>query len=229
MSDLWVLIPVYQAADTVGEVVERAARVTGLPVLVIDDGSSDGSGDRAEAAGAKVLRHPCNHGKGAALQTGFAFAEQQGARAVLTLDADLQHDPDEAPALVEAHRRAPEALVVGVRRFDPTIMPGNRRFGNAFSTWWISRFAGRTHQDTQSGFRVYPRRVYAGARWRTTRFDTETELLLRAAKMRVPLVEVPIRTIYSENRRPSHFHGFHDSMRILRLILGSPWWREETW
>src|SRR5438105_1966434 len=95
MSDLWAVIPVYQGADTVAEVVAGVGRTTGLPVLVIDDGSSDGSGARAEAAGATVLRHPRNHGKGAALQTAFAFAERRGARAVLTLDADGQHDPGE--------------------------------------------------------------------------------------------------------------------------------------
>jgi glycosyltransferase involved in cell wall biosynthesis len=228
-----VVVPVYQGADTVGEVVRRVRReVPDLPLVVIDDGSSDGSDDAAARAGATtVLRHPVNHGKGAALQTGFAHAERIGARAVLTLDADLQHDPAEIAALVAAHRRQPEALIIGVRRFDPALMPRRSRIGNSISTWWISKFAGRVHADTQSGFRIYPRALYASARFRTSRFDTETELLLRAAKLGIPLVEVPIATIYNRDgsgeKQATHFRNFRDTLRIIRLVISSPWWPRE--
>lgn len=223
MSSLWALIPVYQGAGTLAEVVRGVQRVTGLPVVVVDDGSTDGSGERAEEAGAVVLRHHVNLGKGAALQTGFAFAEQRGARAVLTLDADSQHDPTDAPALLAAHEAQPGALVIGVRDF--AAMPGRNRFGNSFSTWWISLYARRPHRDTQSGYRIYPRALYTGARLRTQRFDTETELLLHAAKLHIPLVEVPIRTVYTAARQPTHFRPFGDAMRILRLVVSSPWLR----
>jgi glycosyltransferase involved in cell wall biosynthesis len=226
-DDVLILIPVYQCEATVGDVV-RGARAAGHPVLVVDDGSSDASGDAAERAGATVLRHPGNQGKGAALQTGFAFAERHGARAVLTLDADAQHDPSEIPHLVAAHRADPRALVIGVRRFDEELMPRRSRIGNRISTWWISRFAGRSHADTQSGFRVYPRALFAGARFRTSRFDTETELILRAAKLALPLVEVPIRTIYADGEKTrTHFRNFRDTLRIITLVIGSPWWRIE--
>lgn len=242
MDDLLILIPVFQGAGAIGDVV-RAARASDLPVVVVDDGSTDGSGPAAEAAGATVLRHPVNHGKGAALQTGFAFAERRGASGVLTLDADGQHDPAEIPSLVAAHRASPDALVIGVRRFDDGAMPRRSQIGNRISTWWISRFAGRPHADTQSGFRVYPRALYraregvgdgtsgAIARFQTSRFDTETELVLRAAKLGFPLVEVPVRTIYFTGpgaRHATHFRNFRDTLRIIRLVIGSPLWRLES-
>src|SRR5438093_3864027 len=99
-----VVVPCFEGAATVGDVV-RGARASGLPVVVVDDGSSDGSGAVAEAAGATVLRHPANRGKGAALASGFAYAKKIGAGAVVTMDADGQHDPAELPSLVAAHER----------------------------------------------------------------------------------------------------------------------------
>ena len=102
--------------------------------------------------------------------------------------------------------------------------------GNRISTFWISKFAGRPHSDTQSGFRVYPRALFGGLTFRTSRFDTETELLLHAARRHIPLVEVPIRTIYHPEGHPAgartHFRDFRDTMRIIRLVLGSLVWRD---
>jgi glycosyltransferase involved in cell wall biosynthesis len=218
-----IAIPCYQGAAQI-ETVVRGALATGHEVLVVDDGSTDGSGQLAEAAGATVLRHPGNHGKGAALASAFAYARRKGADAVVTMDADGQHDPAEVGKLVEAHRQEPRALVIGVRSFAPEHMPRRSRIGNTISTWWISRFAGRSYRDTQSGFRVYPRTLFASVKLTSRRFDTETELLLRAAKMALPLVEVPIATIYTADR-VTHFHGFRDTLRVIRLVLGSPFWR----
>ena len=225
MAGLMVVIPAYQAAATIARVVD-GARGSGLKVVVVDDGSSDGTAALAEAAGATVLRHPGNRGKGAALQTGFAFCVRAGADAVLTLDADLQHDPAEIAALRAAHERAPEALVVGVRRFDE--MPARSRTGNRISTYWISRFAGRPHQDTQSGFRVYPSALIGLGGLRSSHFDTETELLLVAARRRIPLLEVPVRTIYAGATNHTHFRDFRDTLRIMRLVIGSPFWRDRA-
>ena len=216
-----VVIPCYQGERTVAEVV-RGARGTGLAVVVVDDGSTDGSGAAAEAAGATVLRHPANRGKGAALASGFAYAKKIGADAVLTMDADGQHDPAEIGKLVAAHEADPRALVVGVRSFAPEDMPRRSRIGNRISTWWISRYAGVRYSDTQSGFRVYPSAIF-DVSLRSTKFDTETELLLRAAKMKLGLVEVPIKTIYAADHA-SHFHGFRDTLRVIKLVFFSPLW-----
>lgn len=222
MARVVIVIPCYNGARRVAEVV-RGALACKLPVLVIDDGSTDESALVAAEAGARVLRHPRNQGKGAALRTGFRAALSDGATAVLTLDADGQHDPAEIPALLEAHARAPDALVIGVRSFAPEDMPTRSRIGNRISTFWIGRFAGRLYADTQSGFRVYPRVLADMPRLRTTRFDTETELLLCAAKLGLPLVEVPVKTIYADDR-VTHFHGLRDTLRVMSLVLGSPIW-----
>ena len=225
---LSILIPAYQAGPTVEEVVRGArAAAPGVEIVVVDDGSTDDTGVAAEAAGAVVLRHPRNQGKGAALQTGFAHARRIGAPAMLSMDADGQHATDEIPRLLAAHEESPSALVIGVRSFDETLMPARSRAGNRISTWWISRVSGRPHRDTQSGFRVYPRAVYADPRFRSARFATETELLLRAAKAGLPLVEVPVRTIYLEGGATTHFHDVTDTLRIIRLVASSPFWVRE--
>ena len=255
---VWTLIPAYNAQATIAAVV-RQARQSLSPVLVVDDGSTDQTGAEAAAAGAIVLRHAGNRGKGAALQTGFAYAGQRGAQAVLTLDADGQHDPAEAAKLLAAAAATPGSLVIGVRSFDPAVMPRRSRIGNQISTFFISRFARRPHRDTQSGFRIYPRRLFTMP-LRTRRFDTETELLLWAAKLGIPLCEVPIQTIYhghgpAPDRTPdqsaapadaaanrsaqaaqppegavhkSHFRNWEDTLRVIRLVIGSPWWRTEA-
>jgi len=220
---VFIVIPCYDSARKVGAVVRGAAE-SGLPVIVVDDGSSDGSGEAAAAAGASVvLRHPRNQGKGAALRSGFRHALVAGADAVLTLDADGQHDTREIPALLAAHEATPHALVIGVRSFAPEAMPTRSRIGNRISTYWIARFAGQGYADTQSGFRVYPRPLLELPALRTHRFDTEAELLLSAAKLGLPLVEVPVRTIYATDR-VTHFHGFTDTLRVMRLVLSSPLW-----
>jgi hypothetical protein len=176
---------------------------------------------------------------------------------VLTLDADGQHNPAEAQKLLAAYAESPDSLVIGVRSFDPLLMPRRSRIGNRISTFFISHFARRTHSDTQSGFRIYPHRLLT-APLRTRRFDTETELVLWAAKLGVPLREVPIQTIYhghghghgqalgpdqdpgpghppgpNQDQSPgaehkSHFRNWEDTLRVLRLVIGSPWWRTEA-
>lgn len=243
-----VLIPAYNAELHVGQVIAGVEK-SGLPILVVDDGSRDKSADVAVRAGVKVLRHQANRGKGAALQTGFAYAARSGYDAVLTLDADGQHDPGELPSLLAAWQAQPGSLILGVRSFDPRLMPRRSRIGNHISTFFISRFSHRRHSDTQTGFRIYPRRLFT-LPLSTRRFDTETELLLWAAKLAVPLVEVPIQTIYhpaahaeAEPAAPagpstaasasaaasstpaSHFRNWEDTLRVIRLVVSSPWWR----
>lgn len=251
---LIILIPAYNAESQVQAVIHGAAG-TGLQVVVVDDGSTDQTGARAQAAGATVLRHHGNRGKGAALQTGFAYATRLGTDGVLTLDADGQHDPAEIGKLLSAWTEDPSRLVMGVRSFDPALMPRRSRIGNHISTFFISLFAGRRHSDTQTGFRVYPRRLFR-LPLRTRRFDTETELLLCASKLGVPLCEVPIQTIYavptpaaaatapsassdlaSASATPgaetsdspkspprTHFRNWEDTLRVLGLVISSPWW-----
>jgi glycosyltransferase involved in cell wall biosynthesis len=213
------VIPAYQAERTIADVVV-GVRAAGLgEVIVVDDGSRDATAGLAERAGARVLRHARNRGKGAALWTGFAAARQLGARSVLTLDADGQHDPAEIPRLLAAARASANALVVGARTISREAMPGRSRIGNHVSTFFLARFTGEPLSDSQSGFRVYPSALLERVTPRARRFDAETELLLGAVTYGHPVVEVAVRTIYQEGGR-SHFRDVHDTMRIIVLVLG---------
>jgi len=227
VSRVGIVIPALDCGAAIGGVVRGVVQAApGAPVAVVDDGSTDDTACQARSAGARVLRHPCRRGKGAALATGFGWALARGLDGVATLDGDGQHDPAELPALLAAHRRRPAALVIGARRIqDPTSsMPSWNRLGNRTSTFWIGVFAGRTIRDSQSGFRVYPRALIATPP-RSRGFETESELLLRAARLGLELEWVPIRTIYEPPaERRSHFRPVWDTLRIITLVLRQTRW-----
>jgi glycosyltransferase involved in cell wall biosynthesis len=227
MTEVCVLIPALQCGRTVAAVVRGVlATVPETRVVVVDDGSSDDTGARAAEAGAVVLRHPRRGGKGAALATGFAWAVAHGYDAVATLDADGQHAPSELLTLLAAHRQEPAALIVGARAIarEHGPMPALNRFGNRFSTYWLGLFAGQPVGDSQSGFRIYPRGLLVEPP-RTTGFEVETELLLRAARLGLTIRTVTITTIYQPPaERTSHFRPVTDTLRILAFVL-----RQATW
>lgn len=213
------LIPAYQAAATVGDVVRGVAAVV-APVVVVDDGSTDATGAVARAAGATVLRQEPNGGKGAALLAGFRHLAAAGYTHALTVDADGQHLPDEIPPLLAAARAGPEAIVIGVRRKEGHEIRAAARFGNRVADLLMTALAGRPLPDTQSGFRVYPLATTLGLGARGVRYDFETEILLRAARRGVPLVGVPVRVHYPPiAERVSHFRPWLDTLRIIATVV----------
>lgn len=218
-DDVAALIPAYQAAATVGAVVV-GARLHCARVIVVDDGSGDATGERAVAAGAEVIRHPANAGKGAALRTGLEALAAAGVGRALTLDADGQHLPDEIPTLLAASDGAPRAIVVGVRRKEGhEIAPANR-FGNWIADRLLRLVAGQPLPDTQSGFRIYPLPATLALGIEGTRFDFETEVLLRAARGGIELVGVPVRVHYPPAAtRVSHYRPWVDTLRIIRTVV----------
>jgi len=198
------LIPGYQEGPRIGRVVELAARY--LPVLVVDDGSSDDTAANAEAAGARVIRRQPNKGKGSALREGFRCALDEGWDAVVTLDADGQHDPDEIPRFVTAFAASgpsgprPE-LVIGRRDF--RRMPPVRRISNTLGTAAFSWAVGQPVPDNQSGYRLLGRRLMAAmVDSRETGFELEVEMIALCLLRRWPIAWVPIVTIYAGE--PSH-------------------------
>ncbi|MFO0657156.1 MAG: glycosyltransferase [Polyangia bacterium] len=193
-------------------------------MLVVDDGSGDDTGDKANPAGATVLRHPQNRGKGAAIQTsGFAYAQKLGASALLTMDADGQHDTAELENLLAAHKKQPDALIIGVRSFDPQVMPrraglaiGSRRIGYRCSPSVGTTIPSRASASIRSGsFRCHCAPVASIPRRKSC---------CGAAKLHIPLVEIPIATIYHGEHR-SHFHNWEDTLQVIRLVICSPLWR----
>ncbi len=207
------LIPAYDAADTVGAVV-RGVREH-LPVLVVDDGSADGTAEAARSAGAEVHRLEANRGKGAALKAGFREALDRPVDAVLTLDADGQHDPADIPAFLTAWHRAAPDLVIGARDFSE--MPFTRRLANTIGRWSLSWAMGRRIPDNQSGYRLVGRRLAremldSGE----TGFEFEVEMLLTCLRRGWVVEWVPIRTIYDEQE--SHISPVEHIVGFFRMV-----------
>lgn len=209
-----VVIPAYDAAATLARVVEGLR--TSLPhatVIVVDDGSTDGTGNIARGGAHAVVRHDGNRGKGAALRTGFAAALDLGATTILTCDADGQHDPQRAPALLEALARAD--LVIGARQRAGTAMPPHRRLTNSLASAAISRCAGCHLTDPQSGYRAIRAAVLRAVHPQGDRYEYETEMLIDAARAGFIVTEVPIPTIYGA---ASHFRLWSDAARVIGAI-----------
>ncbi|MBI3204703.1 MAG: glycosyltransferase family 2 protein [Myxococcales bacterium] len=218
------LIPAYFAERTVGDLVRALVqawpRQEGLPpVIVVDDGSRDRTSQAALAAGAYLIRHPENRGKGAALCTGFERALSFGAEAVVSVDADGQHPPDQALKLA-LHPARVESLVLGVRDLAGAGAPRANQRSNAISNFFLSRFTGKTLLDTQCGLRRYPlgRTLALGAK--STGYAFEAELLLRAVRAGVPIDQVPIRVLYPPDRR-THFDSVRDPARIVARVVST--------
>ena len=227
VSRVAALVPAYQAASTVGDVV-RGTRAVLPDVVVVDDGSTDATGEVAKAAGAVVLRQDPNAGKGAALVRGFRHLRDAGFTHAVTLDADGQHYPDEIPVLLGALAAEPGALVVGVRRKDGQEISSVALFGNWFADTVMPWIVGQALPDTQSGFRVYPLAATLALAAAGTRYDFETEVLFLAARRGMPIVGVPVRVYYPPiEERVRHFDPWRDTARIVCTVLrvlAAPFW-----
>jgi glycosyltransferase involved in cell wall biosynthesis len=210
-GEIIALIPAYNEVRYIADVVKRTLEQ--LPVVVIDDGSSDGSGAAAALAGAKVIAHKTNQGKGTALNTGFDYAVKRGVDAAITLDADGQHDPDEIPLFIDAFRAGAGDIVIGKRTFGE--MPAKSQFGNRVGTWLLGKAMGQPVPDNQSGYRLLSRPVMEQVRPSSSRFEAEVEILLRAQMAGFRLAWVPIKTIYNDKK--SHFRPIHDSALFLKM------------
>ena len=217
MSDHVTVIPVFNEAPTVGDLVTRAA--CHGPVLVVDDGSSDASADAAAAAGAAVLRLACRRGKGGALRAGFAEALSRGAERVLTLDGDGQHDPDDIPRLLAASAVLPGTLVIGSRLADGgASMDPARLNALRVAGFFINWLTGRAVADTQSGFRIYPRKLLEAVKPRRGGFVLESEMLLRAAAAGFAIREVPVTPGLGAGR-PSRFRPLRDGTAVAAYLI----------
>lgn len=216
-----VLVPAYQAEGLVGDVVRELVAIwpSGDPIVVIDDGSTDATRRVAAEAGAHVIRHPQNRGKGSALRTGLNWAEQHGFETAVTIDADGQHPPREA---LRMHQSCPDpgALVIGVRDLEAAGAPRPNQLSNRFSNLVIGAFCGRALADTQSGLRRYPVDATLALGGVEAGYGYEAEILIRASTTAIPIVELPIQVIYPpEEERLSHFDSVRDPVKIVRRVV----------
>ena len=190
------LIPALNEAGTIAEVVRGVAGHV-ADVVVVSDGSTDGTGERAREAGATVLPHAETTGKGQAIRTGLAHILADGdVDYVLILDGDLQHLPAEAPRLLEAAHRTGADLVVGERQFDREAMPAARYYANVVGSWALSSFMGSELRDTQCGFRLFRAAMLRRLRLRATGYDIETEMLVKVGRLGGRIVPVPVTAVY---------------------------------
>ena len=217
----FAVIPAYNEARTLPGIVRRTAQQ--CPVIVVDDGSVDGTVAALEGLPVTVLENGVNRGKAATLWRGFQYALEQGAERVVTLDADGQHAPEDIPRLLARADEEPGAIVIGARVKERDQMPPLRRFGNGMANFWIAWAAGQPLSDSQSGFRVYPgellRRLDINVE-RSSGFVFESEVLIEGAWQGVPSVMETVAACYPEGARPSHYRPTADTVAIIAMVAG---------
>ncbi|MBI3614910.1 MAG: glycosyltransferase family 2 protein [Candidatus Omnitrophica bacterium] len=212
-----VLIPAYQAQAMIGSLVGQAA-AQGLPVIVVDDASSDQTSQRAEESGARVIRRQVNGGKGRALREGLEHALKAGYDWILTMDADGQHLPSEIPRFLEAAAQGSADLILGNRMENPKGMPLDRRLTNWLMSRILSSVAGQRFPDTQCGFRLIGRRVLEQVDLDRDRFEIESELLVKSAWAGARIVSIPVSSVYDRNT--SFIRPGRDTLRFFRFLFG---------
>ena len=212
-----VIIPALNAERTLPQVVVDA-RAQLEPVLVIDDGSSDATGEVARAAGATVIRHPVNRGKGGALKTGFQWALENGFDGVITLDADGQHLAAEIPKFVRERESGADLIIGGRSHLFEQMLP-RRRMANRFSAACIAFASGVKITDSQSGFRYYSANLLRKVKLRAEGFDMESEVIVRAGRRQFGVVTIPIELGFVDGIATSHYKPLRDTLRIAWTVI----------
>lgn len=214
------VVPAYQCRRSIGSVVgDIREHFPHALIIVVDDGSDDGTADAAREAGVIVLCHATNRGKGAALRTGFRHALGAGTQVVVTLDGDGQHLASDAVALVDAVLKDGADLAVGNRMLDPAGMPWDRRVSNSLSSLIVSVAIQRRVPDVQCGLRAVKASLLRRLPLRADYFEVETEMLLVAAMAGARIVSIPIRSVYAKDGQgASHIRRVRDTIRFLALL-----------
>jgi glycosyltransferase involved in cell wall biosynthesis len=208
-----IVIPAYNAARTLGDVVKSCINIINN-ILVVDDGSRDETAAVARSAGAQVVSHAQNRGKGAALKTGFAWAIEHGFDAVITLDADGQHLPREIPKFLACRQETHADLIIGGRSHLFAQMLPRRRMANRFSAWTIAKASKTGITDSQSGFRLYSANLLRNVRLHTDGFDMESEVIVHAGRRGFKVITTPIDLGFVDGLSTSHYKPLKDTLRI---------------
>ena len=225
MNDRYgAVIPALNAGKHLQTVLEDVKRF--IPpdnIVVVDDGSTDDTVAAARMSGVKIISHPENRGKGEALKTGCAhLAFSEGIVAVFTIDADGQHAPDEMPAFIRSYEEEGPGIVIGDRMGSTEGMPWIRRVTNRVTSAVISVRAGTKINDSQSGYSLIDAGILREVELVTSRYETESEILIKAAKRGARISSVPIRTIYGDEQ--STIHPVRDTIRFFTLVFRSFFW-----
>ena len=215
INKVWAVIPAYNEERDISAIVKKTKKyVEGI--VVVDDGSRDKTRHAAEQANAIVLSHAINLGKGAALKTGCDFAVKKGAKFIVALDADAQHNPGNIPRFIEKLKN--NDIVFGYRKAS-SKMPLVLRFGNWFISIVVNVLYGIRLNDTQCGFRAFSKEAYKKIRWNAGDYSMESEMISRAGKQRLKYVQIPIETIYSDRYKGTTI------IDGVKIVLNMVWWR----
>ncbi len=223
MDKVCILIPAYNAQNTLGDVLKEI-RPLNINTVVVNDGSSDETGHIARESGARILEHPFNLGKGGALRTGFQYILDKGYDIVITLDADGQHDPSDIPFLLRVFETVKPDILIGSRAEEFGKMPFLRRFWNRLGVRAVARLCHSDITDSQSGYRVIRTEVIKGMELTTLRFEAELELLIKACKKGFGVLSVPIKVRRIDGTNTSHFRPVSDTWKVCKLFLRSLLW-----
>ncbi len=222
MKNFAIIIPVYNAVKTLGNVIRGAQKYT-RDIIVIDDGSTDGSAELAKSfEGCKVLSHPYNQGKGAALKTGIEYSINHNIQLVITMDADYQHLPQDIPSLLESYEKAPKALYIGNRFHDKVMYrketPFIRMLLNILASRMLSRIIGQNIPDIQCGFRLFETKHWNRLKCQETGFAMEIEIIFKILELGLAIATVPVHCQYPTGTATSEYRTFNDSWKIAKVI-----------
>ena len=216
-----VLIPAYKPDERMLGLIEALKKAGFSRFIVVDDGNEESYAplfEKAEAAGAVVLKHPVNRGKGAALKTGLQHILNETPCPVVTADADGQHAPEDVLRIAEKLAEEPEALVLGVR--DKSKMPLRSKFGNTLTCWTLGTVSGLWIDDTQTGLRGLPvNALKAFSELKGDRYEYEMSMLLATRQKRMQVEQVVIQTIYIDDNKGSSFHVLRDSVLVYGTLI----------
>jgi len=223
LDNLAVVIPAYNAGRHLAGVVEQVA--THVPrgrIIAVDDGSTDDTATVASGLGVDFLQHSENQGKGAALLTGMRRALDQGLSWAVTLDADGQHDPNAIPAFAARQRETGADIIVGNRLEDPKDMPTDRLLTNRVTSWVVSKLARQHVPDSQNGYRLISTALLNSINLESSRYEFESEFLIKAGRAGARIASVPIESIYGDE--VSSINKVKDTGRFFRMAMRALFW-----
>lgn len=211
-----VILPTYNESRAIGELISKI-RSQNFEVIVVDDGSQDNTCDIAERSGATVLRNRKNEGKGASLIKGFKYAQAKNFEAVICMDGDGQHLPEDIPYFIRLAKYSQSGIFIGNRMLKAKNMPLSRFLTNRFMSCLISCVAKQKIPDTQCGFRLIKKEVLEKLNFTTARYETESEMLIKSSRLGFKIESVPIKSIY--NGEKSSIRPLIDTLRFIKFII----------
>ena len=214
-NKIFAIIPAYNEESNIVSIIKKTKRYVGN-IIVVDDGSNDKTKEVAENANAVVLRHIINLGKGATLKTGCDFAIRKGAKYMIVLDADAQHNPDDIPRFINKLKKYD---IVFSYRSVSSKMPPVLRFGNWFISGIVRALYGINLNDTQCGFRAFSKEAYRKIGWNSSDYSMESEMISNVGKQKLKYVQIPIQTVYSDRYKGTTV------IDGIKIVLNMVWWR----